>query len=114
MSRCGASARMRSSHGCGSSPVTARRMAGMRTAYRVRPFLLCALLLEKLEHFLKELKAILLEQDEMRRVGNQHAAFRGCMHEIAHQSFPILRKRPGVIGPRDDQRRSVNARGVPQ
>src|SRR5215831_14259330 len=33
MSRSGASARMRCSHGCGSSPVTARRIARMRTQF---------------------------------------------------------------------------------
>jgi hypothetical protein len=39
-------------------------------------------------------KAIFLEQNEMCRVRDQHAAFRQCMHEIAHQSFEI----PLIIG----------------
>ena len=41
----------------------------------------------KIEHFLEELKAILLEQHKMRCVRDQNAAFDRCMHQIAYHAI---------------------------
>ena len=55
-----------------------------------------------------ELEAMLLKDDEVRRILDQHVLLHRGIGEVAHQSFAILLERPSVIIAANDQRRHVD------
>ena len=76
-------------------------------------FLFPALLLQKFQDRIKKLEAVLLEQNEVRRIGDEHASLHWRVDKIAHQSLAILGVRPRVVLARDHERRRVDIGGVP-
>jgi hypothetical protein len=76
-------------------------------------FLFPALLLQKFQDRIKKLEAVLLEQDKVRGVGNEHALLDGRVNKVAHQSFAILGVGPCVVLAGDHERRRIDIGGVP-
>src|SRR5262249_41823828 len=72
------------------------------------------LLAEELKDLIEKLETLLLEQDKMGGIADEHAFLDRRVHEIAHQSFSILRIGPSVEVAADHQRRGIDVRGVPQ
>jgi hypothetical protein len=60
-----------------SAPVIARRFFSLPTPARI-------------QDCVEERDAVLLEQNEVCRVGDEHALLDGRVNQVAHQSFAIL------------------------
>jgi len=71
-------------------------------------FLFPALLLQKSQDRVEELEAVLLEQNKVRRIGDERASLHWRVNKVAHQSLAILGVRPCVVLARDHERRRID------
>src|SRR5215813_3977276 len=72
------------------------------------------LIFEELQDFFEELDARLLEQHEVRRIGDQYALLDRRVDEVAHQALTVLGEGPSVEGSCNHQRWRIDVRRVPQ
>ena len=71
------------------------------------------LFVQEFQDRIKKLNAVLLKQNEVRRIRNEHALLDRGVDKIAHQSFAILEIRPCVVLACDHERRRIDIRGIP-
>jgi hypothetical protein len=72
------------------------------------------LFVQEFQDRIKKLNAVLLKQNEVRRIRNEHALLDRGVDKIAHQAFAILEIRPCVVLACDHERRRIDIGGVPQ